>query len=541
MKSWLTRMLRSGEQLPQTIFSAVNTVELPFHCEDSRDGTVPNRQKILRQLQTGCQRQLEILRRSLTLTTAVLLWSDNRTGQLFPYAFSTISADFKDAPFLLGTGMIGALQSREELSVASLPHNSPKIPYYRSNIGVGSFVAVKLNLPETSEQHADSTAILCVDRLSDLDWTENERFLLKISAEQLSSEIYAARQLFAYDRERHTYRRAFDSLRRLNTALGLDSVYTATAEAVRSIVPADFFSVCLVESDNHRICYVQGDHADKLTGQVFSLEQSLVGQVIKYRRTLPENANYQGTTAVFSEEHLFAAYRSLLIVPLKQENGPVVGALCLAAKKPEVFTRSCREILELLATQVAIKIELANSHEQINRMATLDSLTGIANRRAYQRGFEAMLERAKRRPGSLHLILCDIDHFKKINDSFGHPFGDEVLRQVAKLFARVTRSVDLAARTGGEEFAILLEDTDNTGAWKVAERLRELVEQLNLSTGKYQVSVTVSLGIAAFPLDANSLDKLVSCADQALYMAKSSGRNKTVTWDSRADKGKSYS
>ncbi|MCK4690804.1 MAG: GGDEF domain-containing protein, partial [Desulfuromonadales bacterium] len=113
------------------------------------------------------------------------------------------------------------------------------------------------------------------------------------------------------------------------------------------------------------------------------------------------------------------------------------------------------------------------------------------------------------------------------------------LRQVAKLFARVTRSVDLAARTGGEEFAILLEDTDNTGAWKVAERLRELVEQLNLSTGKYQVSVTVSLGIAAFPLDANSLDKLLSCADQALYMAKSSGRNKTVTWDSQAGKGKS--
>ncbi|MCK4690552.1 MAG: hypothetical protein KAT20_02010, partial [Desulfuromonadales bacterium] len=149
MKSWLTRMLRPGEQLPQTIFSAANTVELPFHCEDSRDGAVPNRQKILRQLQAGCQRQLEILRRSLTLTTAVLLWLDNRTGQLFPYAFSTISADFKDAPFLLGTGMIGALQSREKFSVAPLPQNSPRIPYYRSNIGVGSFVVVKLNLPET--------------------------------------------------------------------------------------------------------------------------------------------------------------------------------------------------------------------------------------------------------------------------------------------------------------------------------------------------------------------------------------------------------
>ena len=138
---------------------------------------------------------------------------------------------------------------------------------------------------------------------------------------------------------------------------------------------------------------------------------------------------------------------------------------------------------------------------------------------------------ARRRSGSLFLILCDIDHFKSINDRFGHPFGDEVLRQVAKLFDRVVRSVDLAARTGGEEFAIVLEDADKHGAWKVAERLRGLVNDLSLQCGAQSVQVSISLGIAAFPLDANSMDKLVSCADQALYQAKNAGRNRTVVWE----------
>jgi len=141
-----------------------------------------------------------------------------------------------------------------------------------------------------------------------------------------------------------------------------------------------------------------------------------------------------------------------------------------------------------------------------------------------------MLDRAKRRSGSLQLILCDIDHFKRINDTYGHPFGDEVLRQVAKLFARVVRTVDLAARTGGEEFAILLEDSDPDGAWKVAERLRLLVCGTSINSGGESVPVSISLGIASFPQDANNMEKLVSCADQALYQAKGKGRNRTVVW-----------
>lgn len=530
MLNWLSKINGQTQDLQTPVSAEDTSIELPFSCEQSRGVAVPNRQKILRQLRQTCQRQLEILRQALNLNSAVLLWTDPSTREVHVYASASRFTQLLPGPHALGIGVTGLLKERHEIALAPLGDLSPTIPYYSTNAGVGSFMAVKLPVPVSLGSQKDGLGMLCVDRESIASWSEPEGIQIRDTAEQLAAEVAMARQLFVYDRDRHAYRRAFDGLRKLNTALGLESTYEATAAAVKIIVPADFIAISLVEGEHHRIVYVQGDNEELLAGKTFPIDQDLVGQVIKYRRTLPDSADYSGKSLVFSAAQLFTDYRSLLVVPLCQEDVSAIGALIVAAKKPEMFTLTCREMLELVATQVTIKIGLAQAHDQINRFATLDALTGIANRRAYQRGFEAMLERAKRREGSLHLVLCDIDHFKKINDSFGHPFGDEVLQQVAGLLDSVIRTGDLAARTGGEEFAILLEDTDAKGAWKVAERLRELVAGLSMSAGGKSAPVTLSLGIAVFPQDGDSMERLVSCADQALYQAKNSGRNRTIVW-----------
>ena len=141
-----------------------------------------------------------------------------------------------------------------------------------------------------------------------------------------------------------------------------------------------------------------------------------------------------------------------------------------------------------------------------------------------------MYERARRRSGSFSLIICDIDLFKKVNDIYGHPFGDKVIQQVAKQLNEVVRTGDLAARIGGEEFAILLEDTGRDGAFDVAERVRKRVQQLELLSQGKTVSVSISAGLAAFPQDTDNQEKLFNCADQALYQAKEKGRNQTICW-----------
>lgn len=528
MKSWLSQLLKKASPEKSCQFDPDNSTELPFACEHSSEVAVPNREKILQQLHDNCQRQLELLFQALTLNSAVILWSGPHAEQLSIYAAASSFKPLLQGPFRCGHGITGVLKQRDMLQLAPVSSKSPAIPYYENHQDVGSFMAVKLLVTATSGCQKDGVGVLCVDRASSDTWTDAEVKLVAETAQQLTSVVSMARELFVYDRERHAYRRACDGLRKLNAALDLESTFIATAEAATTIVPADFFAISLVEDGKLRVCFAQGEQAESLSGQIFSVEQGLVGKVVKYARTLPDNADYPGTTPVFSAAHLFADYRSLMIVPLRRDEGLANGAMVVAARQPDMFTQTCREMLELVAAQVAVKIELAKSHEQLNQLATVDGLTGIANRRAFQLGVASMLARADRHETPLAMILCDIDLFKRINDRFGHPFGDEVLQQVAKLFACVVRSNDLAARIGGEEFAILLENTDHAGAWKVAERLRQLVEGLQLYSAGSPVPVSISLGIAVYPEDATVKEQLIDCADQALYRAKAAGRNCTV-------------
>ena len=189
-----------------------------------------------------------------------------------------------------------------------------------------------------------------------------------------------------------------------------------------------------------------------------------------------------------------------------------------------------QDILALIAEQVAVKIDLGQAHEQISKMATTDGLTGLANHRTFQHGFEMMLERAERQEFPLCLILCDIDFFKKINDNYGHPFGDHVLRKVSAVLGKAVRKIDLAARYGGEEFAIVLEKSDAEGGRQMAERIRKEVSSLQLAHERKKVLVTMSFGVASYPEDGSEKQILIDRADKALYHSKENGRNQTSVW-----------
>jgi diguanylate cyclase (GGDEF)-like protein len=141
-----------------------------------------------------------------------------------------------------------------------------------------------------------------------------------------------------------------------------------------------------------------------------------------------------------------------------------------------------------------------------------------------------MLERARRNSEQLCLLLGDLDHFKDINDRFGHPFGDEVLKKVASIIGDSVRTVDLAARYGGEEFAIALENCDVKGGMTMAERIRKKIALLHMFSDNKRVPVTFSFGVAVFPDHCSDKAVLIEKADQALYRAKKEGRNRTILW-----------
>ncbi len=187
------------------------------------------------------------------------------------------------------------------------------------------------------------------------------------------------------------------------------------------------------------------------------------------------------------------------------------------------------------------KDELGQLAKTMNVMAErleYDSLTGVFNRHEFHRKLKIEAERSFRYGHTFSLLMVDIDHFKNVNDTYGHQAGDEALRAVAVIAGRALRSADILARYGGEEFAIILPETPSEGALRVAERLRDQVEDspIMIPSGKV-LNLTVSIGVAIFPADAKSEDDIIAAADQAMYAAKQAGRNRVVRYAASAAEG----
>ena len=213
--------------------------------------------------------------------------------------------------------------------------------------------------------------------------------------------------------------------------------------------------------------------------------------------------------------------------PLRALN-EVVGVVSVARNGP--FTTGDRELFSYLAGQVARSMENVELHETTARRSVTDGLTGLSNRRAFDDALAAEVERAKRFGTDLGLVLIDIDDFKRVNDTYGHPQGDVVLREVARVLRDSSREVDHPARYGGEELAAVLPGTDLEGALHRAERIREQIAGTRIPRldGGGALNVTVSCGVAAARATEADGRALIQAADRALYEAKRSGKNKSV-------------
>ena len=173
---------------------------------------------------------------------------------------------------------------------------------------------------------------------------------------------------------------------------------------------------------------------------------------------------------------------------------------------------------------------LREALEQVRSLAEIDPLTGLFNRRHFSELMRREFERARRYGHPFSVIMLDVDHFKGMNDAYGHAVGDRILAELATCFRRVLRTSDLVGRYGGDEFAIMLPETDLPAAQQTGERLREECSQRTLDAGGRPITITVSMGIAALDEECASQDTLLDRADGALYAAKRAGRNRVSVW-----------
>jgi diguanylate cyclase (GGDEF)-like protein len=225
-----------------------------------------------------------------------------------------------------------------------------------------------------------------------------------------------------------------------------------------------------------------------------------------------------------------------LAYPLRsaQQGGdgpPRVNGIVSIARADGPFKSGERDLFQYLAGQASVSIENVGLHEAAEREAVTDELTGLANRRRFQQVLAGEIERSRRFGQHVGLVLLDLDNFKSINDTYGHPAGDLVLQEVARILRESLREIDQPARYGGEEYAAILPGTDIDGAFELAERVRAGIEGLALpirTDGGERLRITASFGAAMLPGSAEDLEGLIAAADSALYDAKHAGKNRTV-------------
>ena len=212
--------------------------------------------------------------------------------------------------------------------------------------------------------------------------------------------------------------------------------------------------------------------------------------------------------------------RSYAGIPLQTADGFNVGTLCAIDLQPRTFTEAEVAILSNFARIVVNELEL-------RRIAQRDQLTGVLTRRGFVEMAEQEIARFRRYGRPCSLLLADVDHFKQVNDVYGHPAGDAVLKALAEMLSHTSRPIDILGRLGGEEFAMLLPETDAADAFWAAERFRQSVEtdEIELPGGKV-ISVTASFGIAPMTEAIETVADWLSAADEPLYAAKRSGRNR---------------
>ncbi len=231
--------------------------------------------------------------------------------------------------------------------------------------------------------------------------------------------------------------------------------------------------------------------------------------------------SYQAYTTV-NRDLPFAVY-----IPMLKE-GELYGVIKVGAKiNGQPFTENDLEFFATLASQAVIAFENARLYS----LAITDSITKLYVHRYFQMRLEEEVARSRRYNSTISLLMCDIDHFKPINDNYGHQQGDAILKEVSKILRKNVRNTDIAARYGGEEFAIILPETTQADAKIVAERIRRDVAHFDFPSimpGQPSVKCSISIGVAGFPLNADNKDQLIQKADSALYKAKDGGRNKVV-------------
>lgn len=470
---------------------------------------------------------LRLLRESLGLHTAMLLWQNDAGTHFRISELSTDAQNLSEGPFLVGDGLLGATVTRgAAMSIAGLKPTD-KLPHYVGPCPVRAATAIPVF------EHGAVRGLLIADRVADKPFTAREEELIEEASRYAVRAIQNERVFVQLERAKAEQGKLYRAAEALAASTTEADVVEAGVSSAREIASVDFAAVTLFDeaAKTHEIRAVSGESAEQLVGQRFRHNHGLVAMVLENKHPLPYRGEYDDKRqVVFTKRVLPPMMPSLVVLPLLVHERPL-GTLVLGSKRRGAFSDAARSTLEVLASHMAVSLSSARMMRRLEELATMDGLTGLLNKRAMLEMADQKLSAAKRFGRKLSVLICDIDFFKKVNDTYGHDVGDVVIKGLGEILRHNKRNTDSVARFGGEEFVCICEETDARGAMLLAERIREELERTSFHSNDNQtIQVTCSVGIATFPAAGTTWEELFKAADEALYVSKRSGRNRSTAW-----------
>ncbi len=473
---------------------------------------------------------LRLLRESLDLYTAMLLWQNDAGTHLRISELASDAPNLSEGPFLSGDGVFGAAITQRAPVVIGGLKPGYKIPYYVGPSPVRAVCALPVF------EHGKLRGVLVVDRVEDRPFSPRELELIDEACRYAVRAIQNERVFVQLERAKVEQGKLYRAAEALGAATTEPGVIEAGVTSAREITSVDFAAVTLYDEAQkvHEIRAVSGDGGAELTGQRFRHNAGLVSMVLQNRHPLPYRGEYdEKRQIVFTRRVTPPSMPSIIVLPLVVHDRPL-GTLVLGSRRRAAFTDSVRSTLEVLASHMAVSLSNARMMRRLEELATMDGLTGLLNKRAMLEVADQKITAARRFSRRLSVLVTDIDHFKKVNDTYGHDVGDVIIKGLGDVLRRAKRTTDAVARFGGEEFVVICEETDARGAMLLAERVREELERTTFhaagSGGPVQCQVTCSIGIATYPEAGSTWEELFKAADESLYVSKRSGRNRSTAW-----------
>lgn len=324
----------------------------------------------------------------------------------------------------------------------------------------------------------------------------------------------------------------YDAAKELGSSLNHSETMERTSEVLKKIlknnfkIPLEEINFLIIFKKDYEYHIVQSFGYDE--EQLKENEKVFVNAVLKMGGKNQTHLYVPDMSKFPSESgHVMAMNKSVIYIPFFAEK-KLLGVLFISGARVNMFDPKQVDSIRILSNQIALSLEKVHLYEEVEKLSETDSLTGLYVHRYFQEKLEKEIKRTARYGGKLSLVLGDIDHFKLINDTYGHLAGDYILKTIATILKNHTNQLDSVARYGGEEFVIVLPDHDKERAHAKAVKIRKEIEKYPFKYQDVQIKITMSMGVAEYPGDAVERRSLIDKSDKALYRAKEEGRNRVI-------------